>query len=107
VLQIGNGAREIFSRYRPAEAGDGRSCLIGVRPEHIEPAGEAAGDDVIVGEIERHVFLGNLSRVVLRVDGHKLVVELRGGPGTRLDPGSRLAVRIPADAVHHLGEVER
>jgi iron(III) transport system ATP-binding protein len=107
VLQIGNGARETFSRYRPAEAGDGKSCLIGVRPEHIEPAGEAEGDDVIVGEIERHVFLGNLSRVVLRVDGHKLVVELRSGAGTRLDPGSSLAVRIPADAVHHLGEVER
>jgi iron(III) transport system ATP-binding protein len=105
VLQVGNGASPTLSRYRPAAAGDGKACLIGVRPEHIEPADDGSGD-VIVGEIERHVFLGNVSRVVLRVDGQKLLVELRG-IGANLTPGTKLSVRIPPSAVHYLGEVER
>jgi hypothetical protein len=42
--------------------------------------------------------------VVLRVDGQRLLVELRGA-GTALDPGTRLSVRIPPDAIHYLGEV--
>jgi iron(III) transport system ATP-binding protein len=108
VLQVGNGAGASLSRYRPVTVHDGKTCLIGVRPEHIEPT-EDDGDgaeDVIIGEIERHVFLGNVSRVVLRVDGQKLLVELRGA-GSTLDPGTRLSVRIPAGAIHYLGEVER
>jgi len=106
VLQVGNGAGSTLSRYRPAAARDGKTCFIGVRPEHIELVGEDADGDVIVGEIERHVFLGNVSRVVLRVDGQKLLVELRGA-GSRLDPGNKLSVRIPPGAIHYLGEVER
>jgi ABC-type sugar transport system ATPase subunit len=105
VLQVGAGVGATLSRYRPATARDGRTCFIGVRPEHIEPAGDATDRDVIVGEIERHVFLGNVSRVVLRVDGQRLLVELRGA-GSTLDPGTRLSVRIPAAAIHYLGEVE-
>jgi iron(III) transport system ATP-binding protein len=106
VLQVGNGARPTLSRYRPAALADGKACLIGVRPEHIEPAEDGDDGDVIVGEIERHVFLGNVTRVVLRVDGQKLLVELRGA-GIKLVPGSRLSVKIPPSAVHYLGEAEQ
>jgi iron(III) transport system ATP-binding protein len=106
VLQVGNGASPTFSRYRPAMAGSVKTCLIGVRPEHIEPAEGAEDSDVMVGEIERHVFLGNVSRVVLRVDGQKLLVELRG-TGVKLEPGGKLSVKIPPSAVHYLGEAEQ
>ena len=106
VLQVGNDAGSMLNRYLPASARDGKARFIGVRPEHIEPAD--AGDengDLIVGEIERHVFLGNVSRVVLRVDGQRLLVELRGA-GAAFRPGTRLSVRIPPGAIHYLGEVE-
>ena len=105
VLRVDDDAGATLTRYRPATARNGRACLIGVRPEHIEPAGDAAEGDVIVGEIERHVFLGNVSRVLLRVDGQRLLVELRGAEST-LGTGNRLSIRIPAAAVHHLGEIE-
>jgi iron(III) transport system ATP-binding protein len=107
VLEVGNGAGSTLSRYVPPTARNGKACFIGVRPEHIELTDDSADAEghVIACEIERHVFLGNVSRVVLRVDGQKLLVELRGA-GSTLDPGTKLNVKIPLGAVHYLGEAK-
>jgi iron(III) transport system ATP-binding protein len=107
VLEVGNGAGSSLSPYLPPNARNGKACFIGVRPEHIELTDDSADAEghVIAGEIERHVFLGNVSRVVLRVDGQKLLVELRGA-GSALDTGTRLNVRIPPGAIHYLGEAK-
>jgi len=41
--------------------------------------------------------------VTLRIAGERLVVELRG-KRTDISPGGKVAVRIPAEAIHRLRE---
>ena len=84
----------------PAETGGDR--VIGIRPEHIELIDAATpAADVLVGRIEKCVFLGSFTRITLAVDDERLQLELRGRR-TDLLPGGVLSVRIPAHAVHRL-----
>jgi len=105
ILRLGNGASPALGRYRPAQLADGKACLIGVRPEHIEPVVGNADGEVIVGDVVRSVFLGNITRIDLRVDGQTLQVELSGGASEQV-LGPRLSVKIPPEAIHFLGETE-
>ncbi|MGE0117533.1 MAG: ABC transporter ATP-binding protein [Dongiaceae bacterium] len=90
-----------FSAFR---AQGSAPVVIGIRPEHIELAnGDAAAIDVLQGIVERIVYLGRITRIRLDVDGQPLLVDLQGRPeGVR--QGARLAVRIPAQAVHRFAE---
>jgi ABC-type Fe3+/spermidine/putrescine transport system ATPase subunit len=77
-------------------------ALAGIRPEQVELVevaedGEAAPDS-LSGIVERCVFLGSITRVTLRVDGQPITVELQGRRDD-LAPGTKLAVRLPQDAL--------
>jgi len=80
--------------------------VVGVRPEHIQlvrDCGDSA--NLITGTIERGVFLGNVTRITLNLDGQKLVVEVQGE--LQIPPRDvPLTVRIPPDAVKPLGRAE-
>jgi len=80
--------------------------IVGIRPEHVELAGEGEGENVVTGTIERAVFLGNMTRITLDLAGQKLVIELRGR-ALRLARDMPLTVRIPPNAVMPLGNAER
>ncbi len=76
--------------------------VIGIRPEHIEliDAGTPTAD-VLVGRIEKCVFLGSFTRITLVTGDQRLILELRGRR-TDLLPGGVLSVRIPESAIHRL-----
>ena len=77
-------------------------AYIGVRPEHIELIdGSVATEDTLSGRIEKCVYLGSITRVILSVDDRRLVLELRGRRSD-LCAGDQLAIRIPAAAIHRL-----
>src|SRR5258705_945578 len=79
-------------------------ALAGIRPEQVELVeaaqleGGAAPPDSLIGAVERCVFLGSITRVTLRVDGQPITVELQGRRDD-LAPGTKLAVRLPQDAL--------
>jgi iron(III) transport system ATP-binding protein len=83
---------------------DGRPVL-GVRPEHVELVAAADAADgangVIRGTIERVVFLGSVTRVVVRAGERPCIVELKG---SRLDlaAGQPVALRAPGEALLRL-----
>jgi iron(III) transport system ATP-binding protein len=80
--------------------------VVGVRPENIEVVPEDDnGANLVKGTIERTVFLGNMTRITLDVDGQKLLVELRAA-SPKLTRGTPLIVRIPPGAVKVLGKAE-
>jgi iron(III) transport system ATP-binding protein len=96
-LDAGRPIPPAFSAFR---APDAAPVVIGIRPEHIELANGAAGAaDVLQGTVERVVYLGRITRIRLDVDGQALLVDLQGRPDG-VQQGTRLAVRIPAKAVH-------
>jgi len=77
-------------------------AYIGIRPEHIELIdGNVATDGTLSGRIEKCVYLGSITRVILNVDDRRLVLELRGRRSD-LCAGDLLAIRIPAAAIHRL-----
>ena len=76
--------------------------VIGIRPEHIELIDAATPTaDVLVGRIEKCVFLGSITRITLVTGDQRLILELRGRR-TDLLPGGELSVRIPESAIHRL-----
>jgi hypothetical protein len=64
----------------------------------------AAAPDHRRGRVERSVFLGSTTRITLRVDDERVMLEL---PGRRDDlaPGAEVAIRIPARALLRLDTV--
>ena len=81
--------------------------IVGIRPEHVELAdGQTDAPDVVVGTVEKVVYLGRITRIRLAVDGQDLLVDLRAQP-PGLAQGGRLAVRIPARAIHRFEEMAR
>jgi len=96
VLSLASGAAQLLA---PSLRGGG---LIGVRPEHIASAGPEAADAPLA-KIERCVFLGNLTRVFVSLQGHRLLVELPGSV-EGLASGARLRLRVRPEDIHRLGE---
>ena len=87
---------------RGAVDGAADHAYIGIRPEHIELIdGNVAAGDTLSGRIEKCVYLGSITRVILSVDDRRLVLELRGRRSD-LCAGDQLAIRIPAAAIHRL-----
>jgi iron(III) transport system ATP-binding protein len=87
--------------------GDGalvQAAWIGVRPEDVI-LGERGPDAGIrvKGVVEKAVFLGNVTRVILELADQKLMVELRGRAG-RLERGAALDVCLPREAITVLHE---
>ena len=76
--------------------------VLGVRPEHLHLAADAdAGDRAWRGRIERIVFLGSITRVLVAGDDRRCTVEL-GGSRPDLQVGQSVYVHADAAAVHHL-----
>ncbi|MEP7063969.1 MAG: ATP-binding cassette domain-containing protein [Betaproteobacteria bacterium] len=78
--------------YLPDDAGG--AATLGVRPEHLElSALDNAAPGARPGRVERVVFLGSVTRVVVAVGDRQCLVELRG---SRADfaVGQAVAVRI-------------
>jgi ABC-type sugar transport system ATPase subunit len=76
---------------RAAAGGDG-PCLLGARPEHVRLG---AGDDAVVRAVEDH---GHEVHVVLDLPAGRLLARLPAPQAPTA--GSRVAVQVPADAVH-------
>ena len=96
-----------MNRVNPAFVGlpaGGQDSFLGIRPEHVEvDDAVGASEGARIAEVEKCVFLGSCTRVTLRIAGERLVVELRG-KRTDISPGGKVAVRIPAEAIHRLRE---
>ncbi len=83
----------------------GRSRTIGIRPEDVEIVDEpTAGDNVFTGQVDKVVYLGNLTRVTLDIAGQKIALEQRDCAGVA--PGATLSVRIPPGAIHDLEGID-
>jgi len=109
LLRLDPGTRDwsAFLKLRdPAQDGI-TPRFVGIRPEQVELAesGQESAD-VVVGTVEKVVYLGSVTRVTLALDDQRLLVELRGLPNG-LAHGRQLAVRIPAPSVHCFEEAER
>ena len=103
-LAVGPGGLPTLagSALHVANLRPGGPWVVGVRPEHIEVVPEGGnGANLVKGTIERAVFLGNMTRITLDVDGQKLLVELRAA-SQKLARGTPLTVRIPPGAVKAL-----
>lgn len=85
----------------PDSPGDVR--LVGIRPEHVELGDGAAGQNPVAGTVEKVVFLGNVSHVVLAVGDQRLVVELRGEGGVPAR-GAPVTVRLHPERLRPLEE---
>jgi multiple sugar transport system ATP-binding protein len=84
-----------------ADRAQGRSVIVGIRPEHLTAQPLAHGDapaGSIVATVELAEPLGHEQLLHLRVGEVGLAV--RGSPGTRPEPGSRVAVRLAPDRLH-------
>jgi len=102
-----NLVRQSVARIPPAERQAEADPYVGIRPEHIELIdANGAQSDALLGRIEKCVFLGSFTRITLKVDDRKLMLELRGRR-TDLVVGATLAVRIPAAAIHRLQDATR
>ncbi len=78
--------------------------LAGVRPEHVELVDDGGGArDGLRGQVDRCVFLGGTTRLTLRVDGQRVMLDLRGRRDD-LVPGMEVAIRIPAGALVRLDD---
>ncbi len=88
--------------------GGRRPALVGIRPEAVRVhAPEAAPPDALAARLEQAIFLGNLTHLVLRVEGSAaddppLLAELHGVRPDRLAAGAPLAVELPRTALRVL-----
>ena len=80
-------------------------AVAGIRPEHVEFVnGEGEAQERRSGRVERCVFLGSITRVVVALgEGRKLTVEVQGRRDD-LAPGTEVAVRLPARAILRLDD---
>jgi multiple sugar transport system ATP-binding protein len=78
------------------------AVIVGVRPEHLRtsPIGEDVleGDDSAEATVELAEPLGHEQLLHLRLQGAAITV--RGAPGVRPEPGSKIRVRVEDDRVH-------
>jgi iron(III) transport system ATP-binding protein len=81
----------------------GGAALIGVRPEDVvlDPAPDAGIR--VEGVVEKAVFLGNVTRVTLDLEGPKRLVELPSG-ARGLERGAGVEVGLPRAAIRVLHE---
>jgi len=78
--------------------------LAGIRPERIELVdGAGPQSDCRIGCVDRCVFLGSITRVVLTVDGQSVTLELQGRRDD-LAPGTQIAIRLPERALMRLDD---
>ena len=80
-------------------------AVAGIRPEHVEFVnGEGEAHERRSGRVERCVFLGSITRVVVDLgEGRRLTVEVQGRRDD-LAPGTEVAVRLPARAILRLDD---
>jgi len=87
----------------PGGDGLGRAALIGIRPEDVVLDPEAATGIRVEGVVEKAVFLGNVTRVTLDLQGQKLLVELPSS-ARNLERGAHAEVCLPREAIRVLHE---
>jgi multiple sugar transport system ATP-binding protein len=101
-----SGPAGAFSLPIPPERRDalerhaGRPIVVGIRPEHLAPADDGAGDDpwrfpAVVESVES---LGGETRVALRAAGQTLTMKAPGG--CKVVPGEVLGVRAAKEHLH-------
>jgi iron(III) transport system ATP-binding protein len=85
-----------------------RPALVGIRPEAVRVhAPEAAPAGALGAQLEQAIFLGNLTQLVLRVEGAPegdppLLAELHGLRPDGFAPGAPFAVELPPAALRVL-----
>jgi molybdate/tungstate transport system ATP-binding protein len=97
------GSRRLEAAVGNRERGD--IVWLCVRPEYVEVADEGeAGINVFEAGVATRAFEGGTYRLVVRPDGTDADLEVTVLPATyerrRLGDRERVAVRIPADAIH-------
>jgi putative spermidine/putrescine transport system ATP-binding protein len=75
--------------------------MVLVRPETLELAaatnGDAAGANVLAGEVLTHTFLGPVTRVKVVGPAGELIADLPTARAEALPPGARVTAHVPAD----------
>jgi ABC-type Fe3+/spermidine/putrescine transport system ATPase subunit len=106
VLQLtpGPGGRPALCGQPLFRDGDtlGQAALIGIRPEDVI-LGDPGPGVRVTGVVEKAVFLGNVTRVTLGLEGQKLLVELSSG-APRFERGAAVEVGLPSEAIRILHE---
>jgi len=79
-----------------ADARQGDSVTIAVRPENVEVAlGGSAGENAAAGEVDAVVYLGNMLECVVKVGEERIRVQLH--PSNSLAKGDKVSVRFPSE----------
>ena len=87
-VRVGEGVL----RLGPIAAAEGRSVVVGVRPEHLQPSA-----DGVAGEVRAVEWLGHERHLVCDVAGERVTVR---EPTVGDDPMSGRPVRLAADPAH-------
>ncbi|MEM7222074.1 MAG: ABC transporter ATP-binding protein [Pseudomonadota bacterium] len=98
LCRIGSHAVLPCSTAGPATAGT--SGHVSIRPERLSLS-KPNGDDAIVGQVERLIYLGTDTQYLLRLDdGTVITVRAQNAHDSRLEvgPGERAALKIDAGA---------
>jgi spermidine/putrescine transport system ATP-binding protein len=92
TVVLDTGHRVLSSRGRPSV---GDSVVISVRPEHLDVTSPShnAHDNRVVGLVRRRVFLGNIVRLIVAVEGGlTITAELAHSSDRTLDEGVQIAL---------------
>jgi ABC-type Fe3+/spermidine/putrescine transport system ATPase subunit len=107
VLQLApdrEGRPSLCGKPVALDAALGQTALIGIRPEDVILAAAAPDAGIRVeGVVEKAVFLGNVTRVTLELQGQKLLVELRSQT-SGLERGTVVEACLPREAIRVLHE---
>ncbi|MFN2628836.1 MAG: ABC transporter ATP-binding protein [Gaiellaceae bacterium] len=84
----------------------GERVLVLIRPETLELTaagnGTGGGDNLIVGEVVTHTFLGPVTRVKVIGRDSELIADLSTARAAALPPGSRVVAHVPAEGARLL-----
>ena len=95
--QVSSPVGSLTCRLLP-DARQGDAVLVAVRPENIEinpSSSSQAGTNMVAGEVESIVYLGNLMNCAIRAGDAQLYVQTH--PSTSLTAGEQVMLRLPAE----------
>jgi iron(III) transport system ATP-binding protein len=86
-----------LSCFVERSVGAGETVTLAVRPENIGVAHPkmADGTNIVIGRVEKIVYLGNVLECVVSVGSERIRVQLH--PSTVLDRGEELCLRLPVE----------
>jgi putative spermidine/putrescine transport system ATP-binding protein len=90
------GARLVIEAARGRR--NGERVLVLVRPELLEldPSGDGGGENMLVGEVITHTFLGSVTRLKILGEGAEYIADVPTARVDSLPIGLRVRARVPS-----------